>query len=45
MDHSDHFLSQEGTDSPFGQVFSAYSNAFFERRISFRQWKTGASRH
>ena len=31
MNHSDHFESQEGTDSRFGQVFSAYSKAFRSR--------------
>ncbi len=31
MNHSDHFESQEGTDSPFGQVFFAYSKAFKSR--------------
>lgn len=31
MSHSDHYESQEGADSRFGRVFSAYSKAFRSR--------------
>lgn len=31
MSHSDHYESQEGADSRFGRVFSAYSKAFKSR--------------